>query len=98
MFEVSKMPLMMSFAFLYKMGNDLVHVYMNHPEVEKLLSSDESFDVCVIEIFNADAFLVRNLFGELSLSQTRYLRALLIVSIAFLSLTQHLVLSSGLMT
>jgi hypothetical protein len=46
-------------TFLYKLGGDMIHTYMKHPEVVKFLNSGEKFDVCVIEMFNADAFLVR---------------------------------------
>jgi hypothetical protein len=45
-------------AFLYKMGNDLVNSYMNHEGVKRFLEEDQHFDVCVTEVFNADAFLV----------------------------------------
>jgi hypothetical protein len=45
--------------FLYNFGVDLVHTFMTHPEVIKFMNDKEKFDVCVIEIFNADAFLVR---------------------------------------
>lgn len=39
----------------------MINLYMNHPEMEKFLRSKQKFDVCVIENFNADAFLVRRL-------------------------------------
>ena len=45
-------------SILYKMGDKLVNDYMNYPRVKSFLQSDESFDVCIIEIFNADAFVV----------------------------------------
>ena len=44
---------------VYKMGEQLVNDYMNYPKVKSFLQTDENFDVCVIEIFNADAFVVR---------------------------------------
>ena len=40
------------------MGHDLVNQYMNHTGLSEFLKENESFDVCVIEIFNADALLV----------------------------------------
>lgn len=48
-----------TFMFIQKVGVDIVNTYLNHPEVVKFLSSGEKFDVCVIETFNSDAFLVR---------------------------------------
>lgn len=53
------MPKVMMFAFLYQMGNDLVHEVMLHEKVQEFLKTDEKFDVCVIESFNIDAFTVR---------------------------------------
>lgn len=53
-------------TFLYKLGIDTVDAYLQHPNVQKLLKSDEKFDVCVIEIFNADAFLVSRREWEVS--------------------------------
>lgn len=46
-------------GFLYNFGIDLVHTFMTHPEIIKFMAAKEKYDVCVIEIFNADAFLVR---------------------------------------
>lgn len=45
-------------TFLYKLGIDTVDAYLQHPNVQKLLKSKEKFDICVIENFNADAFVV----------------------------------------
>lgn len=45
-------------TFLYKLGIDTVNSYMKNPEVKKFLASGKKFDVCIIETFNADAFLV----------------------------------------
>lgn len=49
---------MILMTFLYKIGGDLVHMYLNYPEVIKFMKTNPKFDVCVIENFNADAFLV----------------------------------------
>lgn len=46
-------------AFLSKIGGDLVEIYMQHANVINLMESGEKFDVCIIELFQADAFLVR---------------------------------------
>lgn len=40
------------------MGSDLVHAVMSHPNVQELMNSEEKFDICIIEVFNADAFSV----------------------------------------
>lgn len=45
--------------FLSKLGIVTVDAYMQHPNVQKLLNSKDKFDVCVLETFNADAFMVR---------------------------------------
>jgi hypothetical protein len=41
------------------MGNDLVKDVMSEEVIQTFMASNEKFDVCVIEIFNIDAFLVR---------------------------------------
>lgn len=56
-FEFELHPVLAIFI-MAPMGADLVEVYMKHPEVQKLLKSDERFDVCVFENFLADALLV----------------------------------------
>lgn len=50
-------PALLSFK-VYSNGANLFETYIKHPEIVKLLKSDEKFDVCVIEIFASDAFLV----------------------------------------
>jgi hypothetical protein len=50
-------PIMLM-TFLYKLGIDTVNTYMEHPEILKFMKSEQKFDVCIIEIFNADALLV----------------------------------------
>jgi hypothetical protein len=57
MFDIGKMPPISSMFFLYKMGSDLVNGVMSFPAVQKFLETDEKFDVCVVEIFNADALV-----------------------------------------
>lgn len=52
------MSLMVVIPFLYKIGGEMVTAYLSHPEVKTLMDSGEKFDVCIIEMFNADAFLV----------------------------------------
>lgn len=85
-------------SMLFKMGSDLVHSVMVHSNVQTLMNSGEKFDVCIIEVFNADAFIVRvtksiqsksNLFPLLRVSP--------IILIACLSHIQLLAPSSGLM-
>lgn len=63
MFLIGTMHPLAAVAFLFKMGSDLVHQCMEHDGVQKLLKSNEKFDICIIEIFNADAMLVR--LGEI---------------------------------
>ena len=41
-----------------KISTDLINEYMNHATVKELLASNEKFDICVLENFNVDAFLV----------------------------------------
>lgn len=40
------------------MGADVVNLYLSHPKVEELQKSEEKFDICVFEVFAADALLV----------------------------------------
>lgn len=58
-FQVGNLHPLMSIPFLYKLGNDMVESHMIHPEIQKLMQSGEKFDVCIIEVFNVDALLVR---------------------------------------
>lgn len=58
MFEFGGMDPTLGTFFLYKMGNDLVNSVLSYPRVQKFLEEDQKFDVCVFEIFNADALLV----------------------------------------
>lgn len=51
----------LTLMFIYKMGDYIVDEYMQMPAMKNFVSSNEKFDICVIEIFNADAFLVRTL-------------------------------------
>lgn len=58
-FDIGNMHPIVTMSFLYKMGSDLVNSYMEYPEIKEFLKTKEKFDVCIIEIFNADAMLVR---------------------------------------
>lgn len=58
-FFLGDMNPLMLLAFLYDFGENMVTTYMKHPNVLKFMKSDQHFDVCIIENFNADAFLVR---------------------------------------
>lgn len=44
---------------LYYHGTMGVKMTMEHEGVRKLMDSGEKFDVCVLEIFNVDAVMVR---------------------------------------
>lgn len=58
-------------VFLYLMGNDLVNSYMSNPVVNEFLKEDEKFDVCVIEIFNADAMLVSLMLNRVEIMKLK---------------------------
>lgn len=60
MFDIGNMPTISMIPFLYFMGADLVKSYLDHPGIQEFLKSGEKFDVCIIEVFNADALLVRS--------------------------------------
>ena len=57
-FLLGDMSPLILMTFAYKMGADIVNTYMQHPEVNKFLNFKQKFDVCLIETFNVDAFLV----------------------------------------
>lgn len=40
------------------MGLDTVNAYLSHPKVLELMSSGETFDICMFENFNAEAMMV----------------------------------------
>lgn len=40
------------------MGNDVVNDVMRNEGIQELLMSNEKFDVCVLEVFNVNAFVV----------------------------------------
>jgi hypothetical protein len=54
---------------LYSFGAMAVEMTMEHEGVRNLMDSGEKFDVCVLEIFNTDAAVVRIFFqgGELKI-------------------------------
>jgi hypothetical protein len=58
MFEFGGMPPLLSMFFLFQMGNDLVNSCLSYKGVQDFLKEDQKFDVCVIELFNADAMVV----------------------------------------
>lgn len=58
-FDFEDMNQLIGFVLMYSMGAQLFEKYANHPEMKKLLESDEKFDVCVFEVFANDAFFVR---------------------------------------
>lgn len=41
-------------------GKDLVELHMRNKEMRDLMTSEEKFDVCVMEVFMSDAFLVNH--------------------------------------
>lgn len=57
-FQIHKIPKLGSIAFLYNLGNQLVNVVMQHAEIQKLMKSKEQFDICILEIFHANALSV----------------------------------------
>ena len=44
--------------FIYSMGDVTVDTYLSHPNVQKLMNSGESFDICILENFNTEAMMV----------------------------------------
>lgn len=58
-FNFGAIPIL-TFYFMYSMGADLFKMYIKHPEITKLLESDEKYDVCIFEIFGADSLLVNS--------------------------------------
>lgn len=60
-FTLGNMHPLVIMTFLYKMGADVVNMFMQHQEVIKFMNSKQKFDVCIIETFNVDALLVSEL-------------------------------------
>lgn len=78
--------------FLYKMGGDLSEKYLQHPEVKKLLESEEKFDICLFEFFAADSLLVNSTkFMRIYFNNDEISRELLIILDALSLHTQLLV-------
>lgn len=71
MFEFGKIHPIFGVVFLYKMGADLVEGTLSAPEVSKFIESGEKFDVCIVEVFNADAFLVSCMIVERKFKQSK---------------------------
>jgi len=44
--------------FIYTMGDVTVETYLSHPNVQKLINSMETFDICIFENFNTEAMMV----------------------------------------
>jgi hypothetical protein len=58
LFEFGQITPLISFAFLFKNGNDVVNNVMSSQTIQDFMKSNEKFDVCVVENFNVDAFVV----------------------------------------
>lgn len=56
-FEIRKLPKFIGIQFLQHMGKETVTTVMEHPNVRKLMKSDEKFDVCFLEVFHAHALI-----------------------------------------
>lgn len=65
MFELNSfefdMNAFMAALLMPMFGKDLFELHMKNKEMRKLMESEEKFDVCVLEIFMSDAFLVSQL-------------------------------------
>jgi hypothetical protein len=57
-FKLRNMPPFVMMNFLYSMGELMVETYLSHPNLEKLIKSDEKFDICLFENFNTEALFV----------------------------------------
>lgn len=60
-FNLSKMGVIDMVLFLYQFGYDLVEGCMGNANIIQFMESKPKFDVCIVENFNADAFIVRTL-------------------------------------
>ncbi|CAO1424243.1 unnamed protein product [Diamesa tonsa] len=56
-FAIGKMPVAMMMVLLIKMGADLSNKTLSHPNVQKLINSNEKFDAVVVEVFNIDSLM-----------------------------------------
>lgn len=61
-FEFRKMSPFGMMNFIYTMGDITVDTYLRHPNVQKIMNSGETFDICIFENFNTEAMMVKNLF------------------------------------
>lgn len=43
-------------------GRDFFEIHMKNKEMQDLMKSEEKFDVCVLEVFMSDAFLVNHFY------------------------------------
>lgn len=93
-FQFVNIPIFLSFLMMPTFTTNLVTHFMEEsPEVKKFLEKDdEKFDVCLIEIFNVEALLVRIIKKSNTYETLEILREFLKNMIAFLSATQPLVL------
>lgn len=57
-FEFGDLDAIETGILISKFGVDLIDAYMQHPEVQNFMKSNKKFDICVMEAFNADAFVV----------------------------------------
>ncbi|KAG5680759.1 hypothetical protein PVAND_010246 [Polypedilum vanderplanki] len=56
-FELVNIPKPLMMLMLYQFGAMAVDFVMTHKSVKELMDSNEMFDVCILETFNADAFV-----------------------------------------
>lgn len=58
-FNFGKLPAPLMLFMLYNFGAMGVEMLMENENVVKLMKSGEKFDVCILEVFNIDAAMVR---------------------------------------
>jgi hypothetical protein len=66
------MPIILSVVMMPMMGADMVHEIMKSEELIEFMESDEKFDVCIFEIFTADALLVRKMISKYYWNSLKY--------------------------
>lgn len=57
MFAIAKIPNALVLLFLHEMGRNASEFVLQHPNVKKLMASDQQFDIVVTEIFCTEALM-----------------------------------------
>ena len=65
-FDFGKMPAFVMISMMPTFGTGVIDETLSYESVQKFLKSKEKFDVCIVEIFYMETYMVSSSFGVTS--------------------------------